>query len=294
MTSTFVDAKPEALATNTSSRLQSLAAIPRRAPRRRRRALFPDEPATWVVITTVVAIIVALLVGWELLASLGVIDTFFWSKPSLIWNALIIQLTAGTIADDIAFTATSTALGFVIGVGGGAVIGLSFWWSRFYARVAEPIMVSLEAMPKLALAPMVVLAFGLGLPSKVFMATAIVIIIQILNAYSAVRRVDRDEQVLLYSLGATRWQTFAKVVVPSTLPAIINSFRVAIGLALTGAIVGEYIGAEKGLGKLIQIAATTYDISLIWVGIFTLAVLAFVLYILVAVVERMLLRLVHG
>jgi NitT/TauT family transport system permease protein len=174
------------------------------------------------------------------------------------------------------------------------IIGLSFWWSRYFARIAEPLIISLEAMPKLALAPMVVLALGLGLPSKVAMAAAIVIVIQILNTSSAIARVDRDEQTLLYSLGASRAQVFAKVVVPSTLPSIINSFRVSIGLALTGAIVGEYIGSQYGLGKMIQLAASTFDISLIWVGVFTLAALALVLYLIVAVIERILLRLIHG
>lgn len=277
-----------------TSRLEALASIPRRAARRRRGSLFPEEPANWKIALTVLAIVVLAFGLWQLLGDLGVINTFFWSKPSLIWQAFAIQATKGTIFGDLRFTATSTAIGFVLGVGGGALIGLSFWWSRFYARTAEPLLIALEAMPKLALAPMIVLALGLGLASKVAMATAIVIVIQVLNTYSAVRRVDRDEQTLLYSLGASRWQVFAKVVVPSTLPSIISSFRVAIGLSLTGAIVGEYIGAKEGLGKLIQIAATTFDISLIWVGVFTLAVLAFVLYIVVAVVERLLLRLMHG
>jgi NitT/TauT family transport system permease protein len=278
----------------SSSRLEALASLPRRAARRRRRPLFPEEPANWKVALTVTAIVVVVFALWELLGSIGVINTFFWSKPSLVWQALTIQLTKGSIVGDIRFTATSTALGFLIGVGGGALVGLSFWWSRYYARTAEPLIIALEAMPKLALAPMIVLALGLGLASKVAMATAIVIVIQVLNTYAAVRRVDRDEQTLLYSLGASRLQVFTKVVVPSTLPSIISSFRVAIGLSLTGAIVGEYIGAKEGLGKLIQIAATTFDISLIWVGVFTLAVLAFVLYIVVAVIERVLLRLIHG
>jgi NitT/TauT family transport system permease protein len=278
----------------SSRRLEALTAIPRRAARRRSRSLFPEEPANWKVALTVAAIVVLVFALWEVLGTIGVINTFFWSKPTLVWHALTIQISKGTILGDLRFTATSTALGFLIGVGGGALIGLSFWWSRYYARTAEPLLIALEAMPKLALAPMIVLALGLGLASKVAMATAIVIVIQVLNTYAAVRRVDRDEQTLLYSLGASRLQVFTKVVVPSTLPSIISSFRVAIGLALTGAIVGEYIGAKEGLGKLIQIAASTFDISLIWVGVFTLAVLAFVLYILVAVIERLLLRLMHG
>jgi NitT/TauT family transport system permease protein len=291
---TAIPSPSVALAPSTASSMRTLAGLPRRTARRRRGELFPSEPANWKIAVTVVAIIVGVIALWEVLADAGVVQVFFWSKPSMIWASFLTNITKGSMIADIRFTFTSTILGFLIGVVGGAAVGLSFWWSRFYAKVAEPLLIALEAMPKLALAPMIVLALGIGLSSKVAMATAIVIIIQILNAHTAVRHVDRDEQTLLYSLGASRWQVFTKVVVPATLPQIIASFRVAIGLALTGAIVGEYIGSQNGLGKMIQLAASTFDISLIWVGVFTLAVMAFALYVIVGVIERVLIRLLQG
>jgi NitT/TauT family transport system permease protein len=116
----------------------------------------------------------------------------------------------------------------------------------------------------------------------------------VLNTHTAVRAVDRDLQTLLYSLGASRWQVFTKVVVPSTIPSVVASFRVSIGLALTGAIVGEYIGSQEGLGKMIQFAASSFDISLIWVGVFTLGILSFVLYLAVLLLEKVLLRAIRG
>jgi NitT/TauT family transport system permease protein len=274
--------------------MDALAALPRRGVRIRRRALFPQEPATWKVVLTSAAIVVAVFAAWELLADAGAINTFFWSKPSMVWQSAVVNATKGSMWSDTAYTFTATVAGFVIGVVGGSLIGLSFWWSRFYERTAEPLIIAVEAMPKLALAPMIVLALGLGIGSKIAMATALVIIIQILNTESAVRAIDRDLQTLLYSLGASRWQVFRKVVVPATIPSIVASFRVSIGLALTGAIVGEYIGSQQGLGKMIQFAAASFDISLIWVGVFTLAILSFVLYLVVLVVQRLLLKLVHG
>jgi NitT/TauT family transport system permease protein len=274
--------------------MDELAALPRRGVRIRRRALFPQEPATWKVVLTSAAIVVAVFAAWELLADAGAVNTFFWSKPSMVWQSAVVNATKGSMWSDTAYTFTATVAGFVIGVVGGSLIGLSFWWSRFYERTAEPLIIAVEAMPKLALAPMIVLALGLGIGSKIAMATALVIIIQILNTESAVRAIDRDLQTLLYSLGASRWQVFRKVVVPATIPSIVASFRVSIGLALTGAIVGEYIGSQQGLGKMIQFAAASFDISLIWVGVFTLAILSFVLYLVVLVVQRLLLKLVHG
>jgi NitT/TauT family transport system permease protein len=277
-----------------AGRLEALNRIPRKSAKRRGGALFPAEPASWKIALTVIGIVVAVFVLWEVFADAGIISTFFWSKPSLIWAAFVTQMTAGTMLADLSFTALSTVYGFLTGIGGGVLIGLSFWWSSFYARTAEPIFIALEAMPKLALAPIIVLVLGLGIGSKVAMAASIVIVIQILNTYAAVRRVDRDEQTLLYSLGASRFQVFSKVVVPSTLPSIISSLRVSIGLSLTGAIVGEYIGSQHGLGKMIQVAGSTFDIASIWVGVFTLAIFAFVLYALLSLVERLLLRLFHG
>jgi NitT/TauT family transport system permease protein len=274
--------------------MDQLARLPKRGPRVRSRSLFPREPQGWTVAVLAAGIVIGVFAAWQVLADLGVINTFFWSKPSMVWDSAVIALTSGTMLGDTVFTFTSTVAGFVLGVLGGAAVGLSFWWSRLYARTAEPLLIAVEAMPKLALAPMIVLALGIGIESKIAMATALVIIIQILNTHTAVRTVDRDLQTLLYSLGASRWQVFAKVVFPSTVPSIIASFRVSIGLALTGAIVGEYIGSQEGLGKMIQFAASSFDISLIWVGVFTLGILSFVLYLAVLVLERVLLRAIRG
>lgn len=256
-------------------------------PRRRR---VTKEPSGWRVNALRIAVVVAIFAYWEIGATVGWIDTFFWSKPSAIWNTALIAIGNGDLFVNAGFTFTSTIAGFLIGVIGGVGIGLSFWWSRTYALVAEPMVIAFEAMPKLALAPIIVLVLGIGISSKIAMATALVIVIQILNTYAAVRSVDSDLTTMVSSLGASKWQVFRKVVVPSVLPWVISSLRVAIGLALTGAVVGEYIGSKEGLGRMIQYAGSTYDIALIWVGVFTLALLSAVLYIGVTLLERWLLK----
>ena len=271
-------------------RLSSVSPVP---PRRRSRALFSPAPPRWEPAVIIVGIVVALFVLWEVLADVGVIPTFFWSKPSLIWQSAITNARSGTLLQDTAFTFQATLWGFLVGAIGGSLIGLSFWWSKLYWKVSEPLLIVFEAMPKLALAPMIVLAFGIGMTSKVVVAAALVIVIQTLNTSVAVSGVDHDLQTLMYSLGASRMQVFTKIVLPSTLPDILSSFRVAIGLSLTGAIVGEYMGSEHGLGKSIQMAASNFDMSLIWVGVFTLAVLSMVLYLAVVLLEAMVDRIIH-
>lgn len=278
------------LAPGTSEALERLGELRSRTvftPRRRRVG---GEPPSWRVNALRIGVVVAIFVYWELGATAGWIDPFFWSQPSRIWDTALITLQNGDIFRNAGFTFGSTIAGFVIGVVAGVAIGLSFWWSRTYALVAEPMVIAFEAMPKLALAPIIVLVLGIGISSKIAMATALVIVIQILNTYAAVRAVDKDLTTLVYSLGASKWQVFLKVVVPSVLPWVVSSLRVAIGLALTGAVVGEYIGSREGLGRMIQYAGSTYDIALIWVGVFTLALLSAFLYLVVSLVERWLLK----
>ncbi|MCI2418406.1 ABC transporter permease [Saccharopolyspora sp. K220] len=261
-------------------------------PRKERRAAPPNRA---VVILLRVVVIAAAVGGWEWCARLGVVDPFFWSMPSEIWAKAVQQFSSATLISDTAYTFGSAIAGFALGTVLGVAIGLSFWWSRTYAKVAEPFVVALEAIPKLALAPIVVLVLGIGISSKIAMATALVVAVQALNAAAGVRAIDPDLTRMLNSLGASRWKVFRSVVVPGTMPWIISGLRVTIGLALAGAIVGEYIGSERGLGRLVVYAGTVYDISLIWVGVVILALLSLVLYLVVGLVERRLrAQLLHG
>lgn len=285
------DPRPTLSATGASDSLQALATLRRENPIVARKARVEKEPSNWSVQLGRLTIVVSIFLFWEIGARIGLIDTFFWSQPTQIWETGKLAFREGGLVDDTIFTFSSTLYGFALGVGGGVLIGLSFWWSRRYALLAEPMVVAFEAMPKLALAPIIVLVLGLGMSSKIAMATALVIVIQILNTYAAVRAVDTDLTTLMYSLGASRWQVFTKVVVPSVLPWVVSSLRVAIGLALTGAVVGEYIGSDRGLGRKIHYASSTFDIALIWVGVFTLAALSMLLYLVVTYLEK---RLIKG
>ena len=141
----------------------------------------------------------------------------------------------GDAFTDIGFTFRSTILGFLHRHDRRLALGLSFWWSRNYAAIVQPYIICFESLPKLALAPLIVLVFGIGLASKVAIATALTLVVSTLTTYAGVKAVDPDGEKLFYSLGATRWQVFRKLVIPSCLPWIISVLRVNIGLALTGA-----------------------------------------------------------
>ena len=243
---------------------------------------------TWALVAAQAGILVGALSLWEIGARTGWIDAFFWSQPSAIANTMAIFFTTGDAWTDISFTFRSTIFGFLIGTTAGSLLGLSFWWSRNYAAIVQPYIICLESIPKLALAPLIILVFGIGLVSKVAVATALTLVVSTLTAYAGVKALDPDGEKLFYSLGATRMQVFRKLVVPFCLPWVISVLRVNIGLALTGAIVGEFIASQHGLGRAILYAGQTYDIALVWVAVLVLSTLAIVMYAAVSWLESML------
>lgn len=246
-----------------------------------------DWPA-WAIIAVQIGLLAGLIGLWEIGARAGFVDGFFWSQPSAIWRTFVIFFTEGDAWTDIGFTFRSTILGFIIGTTLGSLLGLSFWWSRNYAAIAQPYIICIESMPKLALAPLVILVFGIGLASKVVIAVALTIVVSTLTTYAGVKALDPDGEKLFYSLGASRWQVFRKLVVPFCLPWIISVLRINIGLALTGAIVGEFIASQHGLGRTIFYAGSTYEIALVWVAVFVLSVLAVLMYVAVSWLENIL------
>jgi NitT/TauT family transport system permease protein len=257
-------------------------------PRPPRRLPVQKDWPSWAIISVQIGILVALIGLWEVGAATGAVDAFFWSRPSAIFSTLVIFFTEGQAWTDIGFTFRSTILGFIIGTTVGSLLGLSFWWSRNYAAILQPYIICFESIPKLALAPLIVLVFGIGLSSKVAIATALTLVVSTLTTYAGVKALDPDGEKLFYSLGATRAQVFRKLVVPACLPWIISVLRVNIGLALTGAVVGEFIASQNGLGRTILYAGQTYEIALVWVAVLVLSALSVVMYISVSWLESVL------
>jgi NitT/TauT family transport system permease protein len=259
-------------------------------PLRLRRLPVQRVWPAWFTVAVQAAILCSAVGLWEIAASHGWIDAFFWSKPSAIFSTLLVFFGTGSAMTDIGFTFRATLIGFVLGTTLGTGLGLSFWWSVNYARVAQPYIVCFESIPKLALAPLIILVFGVGLPSKIAIGVALTVVVSTLTTFSGVKSVDSDLEKLMFSLGASRWQVFRKVVVPSVLPWGISVLRVNIGLALTGAIVGEFIASQHGLGRAILYAGQTYEIALVWVAVLVLSALSIVMYVAVSHLERVLMR----
>lgn len=243
-------------------------------------------------LTTIGQVLVGILIValWEILTKFGIIDSYYWSSPSTIVQTTYVSFTEGTLLQDLIYTSGATIIGFAAGTFLGSILGLSFWWSSLYSNIAEPYLIAFNAIPKLALAPVLVIMFGIGFFSKVILAFLMVVIVTAIAAYSGVKAVDKDLEKLLFSLGARRMQVFKKVVVPSAMPWIVSSLKINIALALAGAIVGEFISSRQGVGRMILYAGQVMDIDLVWVGVVVLSVLAIIMYVATVWLEKWLLK----
>lgn len=235
-------------------------------------------------------LLAGVLVLWELGTRRGWLDPFFFSSPVEIVQTAVVKWRTGDLWRDIAYTGASTLLGFLLGTLLGSVVGLLFWFSRPVALIAEPWLVVLNALPKLALAPVLVILLGIGFSSKVALAFLMTVIVAAMSAWSGVQSVDPALTTLMISLGARRIQIFTHLVVPSTMPWMISGLRVNIALAMAGAIVGEFIASDRGLGRMIVYAGTTFDLKLVWVGVTVLSLLSVLMYLAVVTVEKLLNR----
>jgi len=257
---------------------------PRKARRAPRRAAF--DTALGRAALQAVAV-VAFFALWELGVRAGWISAFLVGSPLGIFSLAFKMIMSGELLSDTWYTLFEAILGFVIGTISGSLLGLALWYSRFVARLVEPFIVAINSVPKIALAPIVVLWFGTGLVSKVALSVSLTAIVALIAAYQAAKDADVDLQSLLISMGADKHQVFVKAVVPSTLPSIIATFRINIGFGLVGAVVGEFISSQRGLGHLIYTASSLYDLDTVWVGLFTLMIMGFVLYYVIDLIERM-------
>jgi NitT/TauT family transport system permease protein len=264
-----------------------------------RRVSSTTNPGRVKVLSLQIAVVVVIIGGWQLAGSEHWISTLFWSTPALIWDRAAQlfngeQVDGGNIYSALGYTVSAALIGFVIGTVAGAAIGLSLWWSRTAERVLSPFIIIFHALPKFALAPLLILIIGLGMKSEVALAVALTIVTSLFTAQSGVRSVDPDQVRLCESLGSSRRQTFLKIVVPTTLPWIISALRINIGLALAGAIIGEMVASNNGVGHLITYASSVYDVALIWVGTALLAAVAVIMYAGVAFMEKRLLVGLHA
>lgn len=233
-----------------------------------------------------VALVAAVVLIWEAAVHWKWVPVYLYGQPSGVAAKATSLIASGELWKHTQYTAFEAIAGFLIGTSLGSLAGLLLWLSETVAKVLRPIIVAINGVPKIALAPLIIVWFGIGVGAKVAIAAMLTFIVALIAVYQGTQQIDNDLVRLMRSLGAKRIQIWQKVVVPGTAPWILSAMRLNIGFAMIGAVVGEYISAKQGLGFFIYNAGALYDLNSVLVGIFALMVLALLLDAILSVIER--------
>lgn len=227
---------------------------------------------------------------WELFARIGVIDAFISSCPSRILATVYELWTENNLLTHIGITLYETVLGFLIATVTGTLIALLLWLSDTLRRILEPYVVVLNSLPKIALGPIIIVWFGSGSKSIVFMAVLITVIVTIITMMNGFLATDDNKILLLRSMGASRMQILRKLVLPGSIPTFISMLKINVGMAWIGSIMGEYLVSRAGLGYLIVYGGQVFKLDLVMAATVILCILAAAMYALVALLEKIVIR----
>ena len=236
------------------------------------------------------AVLFLLLGIWELSAHFEWVNPFITSSPSRICKTIADLYKNGSLFYHVGTTLWETVLGFFLAVALGYSIALLLWWSEAFRRISEPYFVVLNALPKIALGPLIIIWCGTGSKAIVFMTILIGLIVAILNMLNGFMSTDENKLLLLRSMGASKLQLLTKLVIPSSLPNFISMLKINVGMAWIGSIMGEYIVSKAGIGYLIVYGGQVFKLDLVMSAVFILCVLAAIMYALVALLEKLVIK----
>lgn len=232
--------------------------------------------------------VIALWLGWTWLAN-GY-PAYILPGPALVAARFWAALADGTLARHAQATTVEALLGFGLGFVMAALLGYAIGKVPALERVLAPYIVASQSVPVVALAPLLVLWFGHGLLSKVIVCALVVFFPILVNIVVALRSVDTESRELMRSLNASPWQVFTKLELPASLPIVFGGLRMGVTLSVIGAVVGEFVGGDTGLGALVNLARGLFDTPLMFVALLSLMALAMTFYLLVTLIERLVTR----
>lgn len=232
-----------------------------------------------------IGLLVFLVSLWELAAQVGWIDSFITSCPSRIFK-IIGSLDKSDLFKHIGYTLGECAIGFLLSSALGTLIAILLWRFKKLRRIVEPYIVVLNALPKIALGPIIIIWVGAGMQAIIVMTILICIIVTVISVLNGLTAVDEGKILLLCSMGATQTQILFKLIIPANVPTLVNMLKINVGLAWVGTIMGEYLVSTAGLGYLIIYGSQVFKMDLVMASTVILCLLATAMYLTVATVER--------
>ena len=222
---------------------------------------------------------------WHMLVEYRGLPSFILPSPGQVWSRFTQALLDGTLLRHSWVTLSEILAGLALGASVATTLGYLLAKSRSLERFLSPYIVATQSVPVVAIAPLLVIWFGTGIFSKVLICALTVFFPILINTMVGMRSVPENLRELMRSLKATRWQTFRLLEVPAALPVFLGGLRIGATLSVIGAVVGEFVGSDRGLGFLINVGRGLYDTALVFVSIFSLIVMAMSLYGLVVLLE---------
>lgn len=230
-------------------------------------------------------LLAAFLALWEISSCLGWIDSFFFSSPSRVVNCCIALWKEQALTIHIGITLLETFISFLLVFLISLVFSTALWYSNKLSEIIEPYLVLLNSLPKSALAPLFIVWLGTGFTTIVVAGISVALFGSIISFYTAFRQCDPEKITLIHTLGGTKRDAFIKVVFPSSIPILISTTKVNIGLALVGVIIGEFLAARRGLGYLIIYGSQVFQLDMVISGILLLCIISMAFYKGIQVIE---------
>lgn len=246
-----------------------------------------EKKRNLIITLSRVGILVFVILLWEILALTGAIDSFISSSPSRMIACFGELVKGGELGRHIGITLWETVVSFFLATTLGTLIAIILWWFESVRKVLEPYIVVLNALPKIALGPIIIIWMGTDQPAIITMALAISLFITILNTLSGFLGVEKSKLMLMKTLGANKWQILTKLVLPSNLPNIIDALKINVGMCWVGTIMGEYLVSHAGLGYLIIYGGQIFKLDLVMTSTVILCILAGFMYYAVALVQKL-------
>ena len=230
------------------------------------------------ILITQISILLVFILLWEVAARLKWLDTFLTSSPSAIYHLFISYLSDGSLFKHIGISVSETMVSFIVGTALGILVAIVLWWSDFLAAVLDPYLVVLNGLPKTALAPIIIIWAGAGYTGIIITAITLSIVITVMNVYTSFKEVDENSIKMLETFGANKFQVLRKLIFPASVPSIVSTIKVNIGLSWVGVIVGEFLVSRAGIGYLIVYGGQVFNLDLVMMSVIILAILTAIMY----------------
>lgn len=223
---------------------------------------------------------------WEISAYAGWIDSFFFASPSRVVQCFLIQMKSNSMALHIGVTLYETIISFLLVILFSLLVATLLWYSSKLSEVLEPYLVILNSLPKSALAPLFIVWLGTGTTTIIVAGMSVAIFGSIISFYTGFKQVDSEKITLIYTLGGRKRDAFFKVVLPGSVPILLSTAKVNIGLALVGVIIGEFLAARRGLGYLIIYGSQVFQLDMVITSIIILCIIALLFYKSIQYIEH--------